>query len=179
MYAIFNLLVNTIMTGFAFIGIGTFIVKTGNFFKVIENSKEDSFKEGFDAIMLESINDMNTCVESISIITNNVNKIIFILFDVFLGNKIVKKDKDGKIIICTKSKIHSHYKNKIEELHNKVKKYQNELNKIKKSDAVDKDNNDKNDSDDSSIEFSDVSSDEVSDNEEDKDKESDEFYLEN
>ena len=31
------------MTGFAFIGIGTVIFKAGNFFKIIEQNKEDGF----------------------------------------------------------------------------------------------------------------------------------------
>ena len=33
------------MSGFAFIGIGTCIIKVGNFFKIIEENKEDAFKK--------------------------------------------------------------------------------------------------------------------------------------
>jgi hypothetical protein len=149
MYAILNLVTNTIMTGFAVIGIGTVIIKVGNFFKIIEENTEDSFKKGFDKIMLESIEEMNTCVESISIITNNFNKIFFTLYDIVVGNKYIKKDKNGKIIICTKTKLYSGFKNKIEELNSKVKKYQNELNKIKKN--KDNDKNKKKDDDDDSL----------------------------
>ena len=140
MYAILNLVTNTIMTGFAFVGIGTFIIKIGNFFRIIEENKEDAFKKGFDTIMSESIDELNTCVESISIITNNFNKIFFILYDILVGNKFIKKDKDGKIIICIKSKIYSGFKDKIEELNSKVKKYQQELNKMKKNKKVNSDN---------------------------------------
>ena len=125
------------MTGFAFIGIGTSINKIGKFFKVIDENKENGFKTGFDVIMLDSIEEMNRCIESISIITNNCNKIFFVIYDISMGNKYIKKDKEGKIIICNKSKIFSGYKDKIEELNGKVKKYQQELNKIKKK----KDNN--------------------------------------
>ena len=187
MYAILNLVTNTVMTGFAFVGIGTIIIKAGNFFKIIEENKEDGFKKGFDAIMLESIDEMNTCVESISIITNNFNKIFFTLYDILTGNKYIKKDKDGKIIICTKSKLYSGFKDKIEELNSKVKKYQQELNKIKKkkkdndhNEEKDNEDNDEESSEDSSSDeeiYSDVSSDELSDNDEKKNKD-DEFYLE-
>ena len=120
------------MTGFAFVGIGTTINKIGKFFKVIDENKENGFKRGFDVIMLDSIEEMNRCIESISIITNNCNKIFFIIYDISMGNKYIKKDKEGKIIICNKSKIFSGYKDKIEELNGKVKKYQEELNNIKK-----------------------------------------------
>jgi len=131
-FAIINLLSNVFMTGFAFIGVGTTINKIGKFFKVIDENKENGFKKGFDVIMLDSIEEMNRCIESISIITNNCNKIFFIIYDISMGNKYIKKDKEGKIIICNKSKIFSGYKDKIEELSGKVKKYQQELNKIKK-----------------------------------------------
>jgi hypothetical protein len=180
MYAILNLVTNTIMTGFAVIGVGTVIIKVGNFFKVIEENKEDSFKKGFDKIMLESIEEMNTCVESISIITNNFNKIFFTLYDIVVGNKYIKKDKNGKIIICTKTKLYSGFKNKIEELNSKVKKYQNELNKIKKNKINDKNNKNDDDSlsddstnDDSSFDISESSDDEIKDK---KNKGEDQIY---
>jgi hypothetical protein len=177
MYAILNLVSNTIMTGFAFVGIGTVIIKVGSFFKIIEENKEDGFKKGFDAIMLESIDEVNTCVESLSIITSNFNKIFFTIYDILIGNKFIKKDKDGKIIICNKTKLYSGFKDKIEELNNKVKKYQQELNKIKKDDKDDKknkddndndnenDDNDDNDNNDKEEIHSDVSSNELSDDE--------------
>ncbi len=168
------------MTGFAVIGVGTVIIKVGNFFKVIEENKEDSFKKGFDKIMLESIEEMNTCVESISIITNNFNKIFFTLYDIVVGNKYIKKDKNGKIIICTKTKLYSGFKNKIEELNSKVKKYQNELNKIKKNKINDKNNKNDDDSlsddstnDDSSFDISESSDDEIKDK---KNKGEDQIY---
>jgi hypothetical protein len=180
MYAIFNLLTNTIMSGFAFIGIGTCIIKLGNFFKIIEENKEDAFKKGFDIIMLESIDEMNKCVESISLITNNFNKIIFILYDIIIGNKFIKKNKDGKIIICTKSNTFIGLKEKIQELKSKVKNYEEEINKIKKekpnkilleNDSL---------SDDEDI-YNESSSDNESipdDNDLSKKKNNDEFYLE-
>lgn len=179
------------MIGFSCIGIGAVIIKVGNFCRIIEEDKQDGFKKGFDTIMLESIDQMNTCVESVSIITNNFNKIFFIIYDILVGNKFIKKDKDGKIIICTKSKLYTGFKDKIEELNSKVKKYQQELKKIKKN--KDKDNN--NDDDDISSnddisnneeDISDVSSDDLNseeltcDEKKDSNKKNndDEFYLE-
>jgi len=164
-FAIINLLSNVFMTGFAFIGIGTAINKIGKFFKVIDENKENGFKIGFDAIMLDSIEEMNRCIESISIITNNCNKIFFIVYDISVGNKYIKKDKEGKIIICNKSKIFSGYKDKIEELSGKVKKYQQELNKIKKKKNISTENSKKNNSKKSENESVEDSSDELSSDE--------------
>jgi hypothetical protein len=205
MSAIFNLLANILMTGTSIIGVATIINKIGKFCKIIDENKKDGFKIGFDTIMLESINDINNCVEAVSTISNNSSKILCILYDILTGNKYIKKDKDGKIIICSKLKVYSGFKDKIEELNSKVKKYQDELTKLKKNkktkndEEIDdkdkkKDDNDKEKSEDSSDEseessinnentYSDVSSDEDSDAEvskknSNKKENNDEFYLE-
>ena len=196
MSAIFNLLGNILMTGTSIIGIATIINKVGKFCKIVDENKKDGFKIGFDTIMLESINDINNCVESISTISNNSSKILCILYDISVGNKYVKKDKDGKIIICSKLKVYSGFKDKIEELNSKVKKYQDELTKLKKNKKTkndgEKDDEDSDDScdelEESSIKnentYSDVSSDEESDSDNIQRKNSkkkennDEFYLE-
>lgn len=168
-FAILNLVSNTLMTGFACIGIGTVINKLGKFFKIIDEHKKDGFKSAFDSIMLDTIDEGNRCVESVTVITRNLSKIVFIVYDISMGNKFVKKDKDGKIIICNRSKLHSGYKSKIEELNTKVKKYQEELNKIKrtKKNNTEKDNSSSEDDDsDSSVEndiYSEVSSEVSSD----------------
>jgi hypothetical protein len=167
MSAIFYLLTNIFMTGTSIIGCATIINKIGKFCKVIDENKKDGFKLAFDTIMLESINDMNNCVESISSISNNASKIVFILYDITIGKKFIKKDKDGKIIICNKTKILSGFKDKINELNTKVKKYQEELSKIrkpknnfinKKKNKSDNDSDDSNYSDDSDDELSNSSS---------------------
>lgn len=161
MIAIFNLLTNIFITGTSIIGCVTIINKIGNFCKTIEENQDDGFKKAFDNIMMESIDDMNKCVESSSAIASNINNMVFILYDIVSGNKIIKKNKDGKIIVCGKEKIYSGFKDKIDELKNKVKLYENELKKIKKdknkeqssSDSdTDSSNTDlyKNDSDDDS-----------------------------
>jgi hypothetical protein len=145
--AILSLVTNSLISGFAIIGIGTFINKVGKFFKVIEESSNDGYKKGFDAIMIDSMDEMNRCVESINLITINFNKIIITIYDIVIGNKYIKKDKDGKIIICNKSKVYSGFKDKIEELSTKVKRYENELKKFKSSNNSDGTEN-KNDDDD-------------------------------
>jgi len=189
MSAIFYLLTNIFMTGTSIIGCATIINKIGKFCKVIDENKKDGFKIGFDTVMLESINDINNCVESISTISNNSTKIACILYDILVGNKYIKKDKDGKVIICSKLKVYSGFKDKINELNTKVKKYQEELSKLKtnKETKETKENNDlKNDesSDNSSnSDYSEVSSDDESDYESKKDNDknknnNDEFYLE-
>lgn len=133
MIAIINLLTNILITGTSIIGTITVINKIGKFCKTVEESKEDGYKIGFDNFMMESIDDMNKCVESVSTITSNVNNILFIIYDILIGNKFIKKNKEGKIIICGKSKVYSGYKDKIDELSNKVKKYEDELKKYKNS----------------------------------------------
>ena len=192
MSAIFNLLANIVITGTSIIGFGTIINKIGKFCKIIEENKKDGFKLGFDSVMLESINDMNNCVESVSTISTNLNKIIFIIYDLSIGNKFIKKDKDGKIIVCNKLKVYSGFKEKINELNSKVKKYEQELSKIKKNKKPNKksDEDSENKSSDRSYssnesskkdedQYSDISSEEVSDNETSNKKlDDDEFLLE-
>jgi hypothetical protein len=185
MLAIFNLFTNIITTTFTCLGIATFINRLGNLLKIIEENKNDGFKKGFDTIVLESINDINKCVESISLIALKTNKMLFIIYDITIGKKIIKKDKEGKIIICNKSKLYSGFKEKINELTNKVKKYKNELNKFKKVDDSSLSKEEVNDeeiySDISEIEEDDEDNKDNEDNEDDKeekdiDKEK-EFYL--
>jgi hypothetical protein len=164
-FAIINLLSNVFMTSFAFVGMATVINKTGKFCKIINEAKKDSFKNGFDMIMLDTVEEMNRCVESISIITSNSHKMIFVLYDIIVGNKSIRKDKDGKIIISNKSK----YKVKIEELNSKVKKYEEELLKMKRKKKSDSDRS-SSESSDSLSEKSSIISDISNDCE-------DEYYL--
>jgi hypothetical protein len=187
MLEIFNFLSNIISTTFTFIGIATVINKLGNFFKVIEENKSDGFKKGFDAIVLESINDINKCIESISLIASNTNRIIFVIYDITLGNKIIKKNKEGNLVIFNKSKIYSGFKEKINELSSKIKKYKEELNKIKGNEITDKEDDLDDDdcfSDISQIEEEDEESTNqnkegiIKDNENKEEDKEEEFYLE-
>jgi len=130
--AIISLLTNTFISGLAFIGGITVINKLGKFFKTIEQEENDGFKKGFDIIMVDSIDQINTCVDSLATITSNLNRMALTIYDIVSGNKIIKKNKEGKIIITSHSKINGTIKSKIDELNNKVKIYEDELNKMKK-----------------------------------------------
>jgi len=139
MSAIFSLITNIFMVGCSIVGVVTIINKTGKFLQIIEDNKTNGFNKAFDCIILESIDEVNKSVTSINIITNNIAKLSFILYDISSGNKYIKKDKDGKIIICNNSKVSLEYKEKIEELTNKLKKYEDELKqKVDSHDLVDK-----------------------------------------
>lgn len=133
MRAIFSLLSNILITGTSIIGCCTIINKVGKFFKTMEETKNDGFKVAFDGFMMESIDEINKCVESLSTIVNNFNNSIIVVYDIIVGNKFIKKNKDGKIIICNKTKMFIGYKDKIDELTVRVKKYQDELKKFKKN----------------------------------------------
>jgi len=198
-FAILSLISNTFVTSLACVGLATVVNKVGKFFKIINEHKNDGFKAGFDTIMIDSIDELNRCIESISIISENIGKICIIMYDISVGNKFIKKDKNGKIIICNKSKLYSGYKDKIDELKNKVKQYESELKKIKvktpKNQDDDNDGSDKNDENDddndsslsdSDKSYSDISSDDdFSEHKKEKEIEKDcvpepdeEFYLE-
>ena len=178
MSAIINLVGNIIFTGTSIIGIATIINKVGKFFKVVDqNNDNDGFKKGFDIFMLDSIEEINSCVESVSTIANNINKISLIIYDISLGNKYIKKDKDGKIILCNKSKV---FKDKINELTSKLKKYEDQLSNMKKNKETttkekEKDDNSSVASDETYSDVSDDSSVSVDDEEEKKDEQ---FTLE-
>lgn len=176
MIAIIHLLANSLMIGTSCIGIVTIINKIGKLCKIIDENKNDGFKLGFDSLMLDSVDEINKCVESIGSITNNINKIFFIIYDITTGSKFIKKDKDGKIIICNKSNVLSSFKNKINELNNKVKKYQDELSKIKKGKESDSDSESEND--DTYSEVSDDSVEKIAVEKIDIDEKNDDFSLE-
>jgi hypothetical protein len=177
MIAIINLLTNILITGTSIIGCATILNKVGRFCKIIEENDNDGFKKGFDNFMIESIDEMNKCVESVSTIVININNIFFIVYDILIGNKFIKKNKEGKLIICGKSKFYSGYKDKINELNSKVKKYQDELKKIKKPNNKTQNTEESSISDDKTIISEDLSSE--SENEIEKNNsESSDFTLE-
>jgi len=196
--AIFSLLVNAFVSGLAVIGGCTVINKLGKFFIVIENEKKDGYKKGFDNVMAESIDEINKCVESVGIISNNFSKIIFTIYDITTGNKVIRKNKDGKIIIAEKGAIEITYKNKLDILNDKVKKYEEELKKVRennlktnkneentkqeneKDNTATKDNIENDTEDDVEDDAEDYADDDAEDDADDdaEDDTEDEFYLE-
>lgn len=181
---ILSLLTNIFFSGLAVIGGCTVINKFGKFFMVIENEKKDGYKKGFDAIMVDSIDEINRCVESAGIISNTCGKIIVTVYDISMGNKVIRKNKEGKIVITEKTAVVNNYKNKLDVLNNKVKHYEEELKKMKNSKEKDKDAKDEVHSkedveDEVSCNASCNASSNASDEEELNENSDDEFYLEN
>ena len=175
------------------VGLITVINKAGNFIKNMEEEKKDSYKKAFDKFMIETIEELNNSIDSLKLISKHTLKNGKLLFDLASGNKCIKKDKDGNIIVSEKSKLTEEYKEKIEHLYTKLKKYQNEVKKYKNNDETketdkkNENNKDKNDKDkdkdkdknNKKTEINDDSDDTISS---DDDSESDtdelEYYLE-
>jgi hypothetical protein len=133
-YNLLSLLSTTAILGFGIIGSLTVVNKAGHFLKRMETEEKDAYKKAFDKLMIETIDEINFSIDSIGIISKHTYKNIKLLFDILYGNKCIKKDKDGKIIISDKSKLNKEYEEKIEHLYTKLKKYQNEVKKYKNSD---------------------------------------------
>ena len=153
LFDLLSLLASTSMMALGIIGAVTVVNKTGNFIKTMEEEKTDAYKKAFDKFMVQSIDEINFSIDSIGLITKHTVKNSKLLFDIVSGNKSIKKDKDGKIIVSDKSKINEEeYKEKIEHLYAKMKKYQNEIKKIKdeKEENNKKKTNDKEEDDDES-----------------------------
>lgn len=165
-----SLLTSTLIMGCCTIGAMTVVNKAGNFIKTMEEEKSDAYKKAFDKLMVQSIDEINFSIDSISLISKYSIRNTKLLFDIVSGNKCIKKDKDGKIIVSDKSKINEEYKEKIEHLYTKLKKYQNEIKKYKKTETPGKtgksinvtvtndDSDDENEDEDDNDETSDVSS---------------------
>jgi len=151
----FHLIANGIFTGLAIVGFATISNKLGKFIKTYEGEKDEHFKNAFDKSMNETISDVHSCIESVSVITNGITKASSVGIDLFTGKKVLTKKK-GKIAIVEQSKAE---KQKIDELSQKLKKYETEIKKLKKKKH-------KKDKDESDHEDSSVSS--LSDEEEEK-----------
>ena len=124
----FHLITNGIFTGLAIIGFATISNKIGKFLKSYENEKEDHFKKAFDKSMNETLSDVHSCVESVSIITNGITKASSVAIDLATGNKVISRKK-GKIAIIEQSKAQ---KDQIDDLSKKLKKYEHTIKKLKK-----------------------------------------------
>jgi hypothetical protein len=175
-YPLFGLLYSTTSSLLLMLGTGCAINKLGDFFKVLENEENDNFKKAFDKVASDIINDFNNSFVSLNIISNNVSKNTIIFYELMIGEKFIKKTKDGKIIVDDKNTIFSNYENKIGSLNEKLKDYKDILKKMNKdnvlleydiSDDENEDNNDNNDDDD------DDDDDDEDDNEDDNDNDND------
>ncbi len=123
-----HLITNEIFTGLAIIGFATISNKIGKFLKSYENEKEDHFKRAFDKSMNETLSDVHSCVESVSIITSGITKASSVAIDLATGNKVISRKK-GKIAIIEQSKAQ---KDQIDDLSKKIKKYEHTIKKLQK-----------------------------------------------
>jgi hypothetical protein len=123
-----HLISNGLFTGLAIIGFATISNKIGKFLKNYETEKEDHFKKAFDKSMNETLSDVHSCVESVSIITNGITKASSVAIDLATGNKVISRKK-GKIAIIEQSKAQ---KEQIDDLSKKLKKYESQIKKLKK-----------------------------------------------
>ena len=133
-YGFLSLVTTTSIFAFGIIGTITVINKAGHFLKNMEEEKKDAYKKAFDKFMIETIDEINFSIDSLKLISKYTLKNAKLLFDLASGNKCIKKDKDGNIVVSEKSKLTEEYKEKIEHLYTKLKKYQNEVKKYKNSD---------------------------------------------
>ena len=133
-YGFLSLVTTTSIFAFGIIGTITVINKAGHFLKNMEEEKKDAYKKAFDKFMIETIDEINFSIDSLKLISKHTLKNGKLLFDLASGNKCIKKDKEGNIVVSEKSKLTEEYKEKIEHLYTKLKKYQNEVKKYKNSD---------------------------------------------
>lgn len=124
----FHLISNGLFTGLAIIGFATLSNKIGKFIKTYENEKDDHFKNAFDKSMNETISDVHSCIESVSVITSGITKASSVGIDLFTGKKVLTRKK-GKIAIVEQSRAQ---KQQIDELSQKLKKYESEIKRLKK-----------------------------------------------
>jgi len=90
----------------------------------MDTEKENGFKKAFDKISMNTIEEIHFISESFKLITKYVSKISFLLYDICMGNKTIKKTKDGNIMIIDTDKLHMKYQEQIDELKKKLKKYE-------------------------------------------------------
>ncbi len=173
--AIINLVSHTFLSGLAVVGAGTIVYKIGKFIEKYESEDEDSYKKAFDHLMVNSVEEFNFTIDSLKTIVKSSTKATFLLSDIVTGNKVIQKDKQGKIIISEKSKLYNKYEDTISELNDKVKEYQKELERVKKAQELSKNKNIKmniktkySDNDDNDNKFNFTTSDDDNDNDENR-----------
>jgi len=133
-YALIGLMINSFYTMLLLLGLGTAINKSGKFFKILEDEEKDNFKKAFDIITSDFIEEFNNSFVSVHLISSNISKIVILFWELIIGDKYIKKTDDGKIIVTDKSEMFDDYKNKINDLNNKIKKYEEKIKeKIKEN----------------------------------------------
>jgi hypothetical protein len=134
MSAIYNIVTNSFFTSLAIIGAGTIVAKVGVFLKTYEEEKEDAYKKAFDKTMSQTVDEVSFCIESVKKIATTTTKASSLASELAMGTKIVEKDKSGKLIVKEKGKMEE----TIDDLNKKVKKYQEELEAMKRTKSTKK-----------------------------------------
>ena len=135
-YPLIGLFNGVLHSFFLIFGFGTVVNKLGDFFKVLEEEKEDNFKKGFDKISSDLVNDFNNSFVSFNLISSNVSKIGVLSYELMIGDKYIKKTKDGKMIVQDKTLTLDNYEEKIEKLNDKVKSYKDLLKNMKEENKI-------------------------------------------
>jgi len=146
-YALFGLLYSTMSSLLLIMGTGCAVNKAGNFFKLLEEESDDNFKKAFDKVAGDLVNDFNNSFVSLNLISSNVSKLAIISYELMIGEKFIKKTKDGKIIVDDKNAIFDNYENKIGALNEKIKKFKIILKESNKDNMVDFELSDEEDND--------------------------------
>ena len=151
-YALAGLVYSTFSSLFLVLGVGTAINKAGDFFKILEKENNDNFKKAFDKVASDFVDDFGRSFESMNLISGNISKIMILFWELLIGEKFIKKTKDGKIIVDDKNVIFSDYQNKISNLNNKIKNYQELLKNSNIDDLLDINSDSEDNSEDNSDE---------------------------
>ena len=96
MYAVLGLLNSTLYSALVLLGFGTGINKLGKFFKVMEDAEGDNFKKAFDSSMSDISDEFNNSFLAINLITSNSFKLLNLSYSLLMGDKYIKKSKDGR-----------------------------------------------------------------------------------
>lgn len=136
-YALFGLLYSTMSSLLLIMGTGCAVNKAGDFFKLLEEESDDNFKKAFDKVAGDLVNDFNNSFVSLNLISSNVSKLAIIFYELMIGEKFIKKTKDGKIIVDDKNAIFDNYENKIGVLNEKIKKFKSILKETNKDNMLD------------------------------------------
>lgn len=134
MSAIYNIVTNSFFTSLAIIGAGTIVTKVGVFLKTYEEEKDDAYKKAFDKTMTQTVDEVSFCIESVKKIATTTTKASSLASEIAMGTKIVEKDKSGKLIVKERGKMEE----TIDDLNKKVRKYQEELEAMKRTKSTKK-----------------------------------------
>ena len=142
-FLIFELLYTTLFSGFFLIGFGTTINRMGDFLKMLEIEENDNFSKAFDKLTNDVMSEFNKFFTSSHIVISKSMKIINISYELFTGEKVIKKSKEGNIIISDKSALMEKYESKIEALEKRISQFKEQKKeKCSDSDSTSSDDDD-------------------------------------